>query len=151
MQMVGGVFLQLARRTASGKVELRLGAGEVEEFAAMHQRRARRAHVNLERAIVVKPLDRELILEKAQSIGNVVTIEEGVRIGGFGSAVLELISDEGLNGIQTTRLGVPDTFVEHGSRRELLNDLGLTAEGIANSTLNFLQAGSTSKLRRISR
>ncbi len=81
----------------------------------------------------VKPLDRDLILERAAAVGKVLTVEEGVLAGGFGSGVLELFSDEGLDGLKTSRMGIPDTFVEHGTRSELMADLGLTREGIARA------------------
>lgn len=85
----------------------------------------------------VKPLDQELILDTASSCGRVITIEEGTVAGGFGSAVLELLADEGLSNIRTLRMGIPDLFIEHGSRSELLNDLGLNAYGIANAARLF--------------
>jgi len=52
-------------------------------------------------------------------------------MGGFGSAVLELAADAGLNTSHVRRLGIPDKFIEHGERGELLADLGLDALGIA--------------------
>jgi len=79
----------------------------------------------------VKPLDKRLIVGKAADAGKVLTVEEGVVTGGFGSAVLELLADEGLTGVRTARMGVPDVFVQHGTRSELLSDLGLDAKGIA--------------------
>ena len=60
-----------------------------------------------------------------------VTVEEGALTGGFGSAVLEVASDAGLDTSAIHRLGIPDRFVEHGHRDELLADLGLDADGIA--------------------
>ena len=57
----------------------------------------------------------------------VVTVEEGVLAGGFGSAVLEAASDAGLDTHGIRRLGIPDRFIEHGERAELLADLGLDA------------------------
>ncbi len=93
----------------------------------------------------VKPLDYELILDIASSCGRVVTVEEGVVNGGFGSAVLELLSDAGLNNVRTLRLGIPDTFIEHGTRAELLDDLALNAVGIAKAARQFCdetEAGS---------
>ncbi len=97
----------------------------------------------------VKPFDRELILERAAAIGRVLTVEEGVAAGGFGGCVLELFSEEGLQ-VQTARLGIPDVFVEHGTRAELLADLGLTAQGIAQRARAMFEERSTSRTRRIS-
>ncbi|HUY93086.1 MAG TPA: 1-deoxy-D-xylulose-5-phosphate synthase [Pirellulales bacterium] len=81
----------------------------------------------------VKPLDTETILRAVESCSFVLTVEEGALMGGFGSAVLEAISDAGLSAAHVRRLGVPDRFVEHGERGELLADLGLDPAGLAQS------------------
>ncbi len=78
----------------------------------------------------VKPLDTETILRAIRECTVVVTVEEGVLMGGFGSAVLEAAADAGLNAGKVRRLGIPDQFIEHGSRHELLTDLGLDVSGI---------------------
>jgi 1-deoxy-D-xylulose-5-phosphate synthase len=80
----------------------------------------------------IKPLDRELLTAEAQRTGLVVTIEDHVLQGGFGSAVLELLADAGLSPT-VLRLGLPDAFVEQGSQAELRTRYGLDAEGIAGS------------------
>ncbi len=77
----------------------------------------------------VKPLDETLILEWAKRTGAVLTIEENVAAGGFGSAVLELLQARGLN-IPTTVLGLPDRFIEHGSYDILTTKYGLSVEAI---------------------
>jgi 1-deoxy-D-xylulose-5-phosphate synthase len=64
----------------------------------------------------VKPLDRELILALAVKTGRLITIEENVLQGGFGTAVLELVEEEGLDGVEVTRFGYPDRFIGGGSR-----------------------------------
>ena len=97
----------------------------------------------------IKPLDRDLIVEKASAAGKVLTVEEGVLAGGFGSAVLELFSDEGLDSLKTARMGIPDAFVEHGTRAELMTDLGLTAEGIAERARALLNGHVAAKPRRV--
>jgi 1-deoxy-D-xylulose-5-phosphate synthase len=99
----------------------------------------------------VKPLDRDLIIEKASSIRRVLTVEEGILSGGFGTSVLELLSEQGLGDVNIKRLGVPDEFIEHGTRSELLEDLGLTAEGIAKECRAMVEDGSTPMLLRITR
>ncbi len=79
----------------------------------------------------IKPLDRDLILPLAERLGRVVTVEENVRQGGFGSAVLELFSDAGLLGSVTmSRIGVADCFVEHGPQKVLRAKYGLDAAGV---------------------
>jgi 1-deoxy-D-xylulose-5-phosphate synthase len=78
----------------------------------------------------VKPLDRAAILRAVAESPLVVTVEEGALMGGFGSAVLEAASDAGLDTSGIHRLGIPDRFIEHGSRSELLSDLGLDVAGV---------------------
>ncbi|HEY5513385.1 MAG TPA: 1-deoxy-D-xylulose-5-phosphate synthase [Geomonas sp.] len=77
----------------------------------------------------VKPLDRELILSLAAT-GHLVTVEENVLQGGFGTAVLELLEEAGVSGVSVTRLGFPDSFVEQGEQAELKAAYGLDAAGI---------------------
>jgi 1-deoxy-D-xylulose-5-phosphate synthase len=81
----------------------------------------------------VKPLDTETILRAVESCPFVVTVEEGALMTGFGSAVLEAASDAGLNTSHIRRLGIPDRFIEHGDRAELLAEIGLDPTGIANT------------------
>ncbi|TDA67799.1 MAG: 1-deoxy-D-xylulose-5-phosphate synthase [Clostridia bacterium] len=81
-------------------------------------------------ACFVKPLDQELLLSWAAKTGRVLTVEENVLAGGFGSAVLELLAQNGL-AIPVNCLGVPDVFVRHGKPESLRQQLGLSPEGIA--------------------
>lgn len=81
----------------------------------------------------IKPLDVETILRAVENSSFVVTVEEGALAGGFGSAVVEAAADAGLDASRVRRLGVPDRFIEHGERAELLADLGLDVAGIAES------------------
>lgn len=80
----------------------------------------------------IKPLDEKILHEVGKTFDKVITIEDGVIQGGFGSAVLEFFADNGYR-VQTKRLGIPDTFVEHGTPDELYSMLGLDTEGIADS------------------
>ena len=77
----------------------------------------------------VKPLDSELILEICNNHDNIVTIEEGCLSGGFGSAVSAFLHDNNLEN-KLHRIGIPDNFVEHGTRDGLLAELGLCSENI---------------------
>jgi len=89
--------------------------------------------IGLINARFVKPLDWQTILRAVSESPFVVTVEEGALMGGFGSAVLEAACDAALDTSRIRRLGVPDHFIEHGTRNELLADLGLDAEGIAET------------------
>ncbi len=80
----------------------------------------------------VKPLDQELLDEVAARFDRIVTVEDGVVEGGFGSAVLEYFSDRGLFK-SLVRLGVPDRFVEHGTQEELQHECGFDTDGISRA------------------
>ena len=83
----------------------------------------------------VKPLDTELIDKIVKEYKAIVTVEDGALQGGFGSAVLEYISDKGV-AIPVKRIGIPDNFVEHGTPAELYNMLGMDSQGIADTIRN---------------
>lgn len=89
----------------------------------------------------VKPLDEKLILEWAARCGRVLTVEENTLVGGFGSAVLELLSKRGLV-LPVRRLGIDDRFVEQGPRSLVLSLYGLDAEGIFREALSLAGAGA---------
>jgi 1-deoxy-D-xylulose-5-phosphate synthase len=76
---------------------------------------------NIRAAVVnsrfVKPLDKELIIHMAHQCNRLVTVEENALQGGFGSAVLELLAEEGITGVRVVRLGVGDQFIDHGSQQ----------------------------------
>ncbi len=87
----------------------------------------------------VKPLDRNVLKRALEETSFVVTVEEGMLAGGFGSAVLEAANDLKLDTQKIHRLGIPDVFVEHGDRDELLHDLQLDRQGIARACREMLQ------------
>ncbi|MFW6171090.1 MAG: 1-deoxy-D-xylulose-5-phosphate synthase [Planctomycetota bacterium] len=93
----------------------------------LHQQGLDVAVVN---ARFVKPLDQDLIRRVLTECAWVLTVEESVRCGGFGSALLEAANDMRLDTSKVRRLGIPDEFVEHGERAELLANLQLDAPGI---------------------
>lgn len=85
----------------------------------------------------VKPLDDQLIGEVARRVRCLVTVEEGARMGGFGSAVLESLSDQGIQ-LPTKVLGLPDWYIEQGPQELLREKYGLTAEGIYQGAMALL-------------
>ncbi len=89
--------------------------------------------VGVVNARFVKPLDREIVARALRECGFVITVEEGCLPGGFGSAVLEAAADMRLSSHHVRRCGLPDQFVEHGDRQELLAELGLDALGLARA------------------
>ncbi len=87
----------------------------------------------------VKPLDRALIMKVASIIPRIITVEDNVIIGGFGSAVLELLNEMSLFNIRIKRLGIPDIFVEQGNIDELKKIYGLDEESIFSIAISFLK------------
>ena len=100
---------------------------------AAEQLRSEGYDIGVVNARFAKPIDRELIERAVRENLFIVTVEESALMGGFGSAVLEAASELGLDSSRIRRLGIPDSFIEHGERDELLADVGLDAVGIARA------------------
>lgn len=83
--------------------------------------------------IFLKPIDTDILEEVATHHTHVITIEDGTIVGGLGSAVVEYFSDKCYTHIQVERLGIPDTFVEHGSISELTQKINLDETSLYNS------------------
>jgi 1-deoxy-D-xylulose-5-phosphate synthase len=77
----------------------------------------------------VAPLDKTVLHSVFKKFNHIITVEDGVLKGGFGSAVIEFMCDNGYNS-EVRRLGIPDYFVEHGTQEELYRECGFDAEGI---------------------
>lgn len=89
------------------------------------------AHLDLRFA---KPIDEDAVLDLARRYSRIVTVEDGARIGGVGSAVLELLADRGL-ATPVQRIGIPDTFVEHGTVAELYHICGMDTDAIRRAVV----------------
>jgi 1-deoxy-D-xylulose-5-phosphate synthase len=87
----------------------------------------------------LKPLDGDLICEWAQRAGRVLTVEENVLQGGFGSAVLELLEERGLYSVPVRRLGIPDVFIEHGPQSLLRAKYGIDEDGIFRAASEMVE------------
>lgn len=87
----------------------------------------------------LKPLDDAMILDVARRAKRVITIEEGTRVGGFGSAVAELLFDRDVSGVELRRLALPDGFVTHGSPDALMQSVGLDGAGLERSIRQFVR------------
>ncbi len=115
-----------------GKDAAVLSLGPVGNVAAAAIRKAEEkglsiAHYDMR---FLKPLDEELLHRIGKSFKKIITIEDGAKKGGFGSAVLEFFADNDYNHIQIKRIGIPDEFIEHGTPEELYRMLGMDVEGI---------------------
>lgn len=98
---------------------LAIGSSVSEALVAQKELESQNISAAVINARFVKPLDETLIVDYARKTGRVITIEEHVKDGGFGSAVLECLSDNDIFNIQIRRIGISDTFVEHGDQKEL--------------------------------
>jgi 1-deoxy-D-xylulose-5-phosphate synthase len=91
-----------------------------------------------------KPLDEELILRLARATGTLVTIEDGVEAGGFGSAVAELLHAHDLHDVKLRIIGVPDKFIEHGAPAILRELYGLSSGHIKDVVRELARPGTSS-------
>jgi 1-deoxy-D-xylulose-5-phosphate synthase len=97
----------------------------------------------------LKPLDHDLITNISAKTKNIVTLEENALMGGFGSAVLESLSDSGITDIKVKRMGLPDVFIEHGSQKILKEKLGLDVKGVVLEIKKFLNMEKGNRLRAV--
>lgn len=86
----------------------------------------------------VKPIDEKILHEVGKKFKHIITIEDGTIVGGFGSAVLEFMSDNGYNP-QIKRLGVPDQFIDHGTPQELHKQCGFDVDGIIKAAKSMIE------------
>jgi 1-deoxy-D-xylulose-5-phosphate synthase len=145
---VGVPFSSTLQKIPIGKAEvlregedlliMALGPSVHPALEAADRLRERGFSATVVNARFVKPLDENLILTLAARCGRILTVEENVVAGGFGSAVLELLADRGLQGLTVKRLGIPDVFVEHGATDILRQKYGLDAPGILQAALALL-------------
>jgi 1-deoxy-D-xylulose-5-phosphate synthase len=101
------------------------------------------AHLGIEAAVVngrfVKPLDGEILVRLLTQVPRLITVEDHVLEGGFGSAVLEFLAVEEMTGVKVKRLGVPDRFVPHGTQDELRKICGIDQEAICQAALQMVR------------
>ncbi len=86
----------------------------------------------------VKPLDQDLLHNVFKTHKNIITVEDGTIIGGMGSAILEFMSDHNYHA-RVKRLGIPDSYIEHGTQTELYGVCGFDKEGMVNAALEMLK------------
>lgn len=86
----------------------------------------------------VKPIDEKVLHDVGKNFKAVITVEDGTIVGGFGSAVLEFMSDHGYS-VQLKRLGVPDQFIDHGTPAELQKECGFDVEGIVKAVKSMIK------------
>lgn len=112
-----------------------IGNYVVESCAMLAKEGLNPAHYDMR---FVKPLDSELLHEVFGKFKKVITLEDGCLMGGFGSAVLEWMVDQGYNA-QVKRLGIPDEVIEHGEQEELHRECGFDPIGIASTVRSLAE------------
>ena len=105
-----------------------------EAFAELENEGIQPAHFHFP---YVKPLDEGLLHEVFKNFSRIVTVEDGTVMGGFGSAVVEFMSDHGYSA-RVKRLGVPDKFIEQGKNEELHHECGYDTAGIIKTVKALL-------------
>lgn len=120
---------------------LALGFGVPPSLIAAQQLSDEGISATVVNARFAKPLDRAMITRLAKKHKCLVTVEEHVLNGGFGSAVLELLEEERVFSVPVRRIGIPDRFIEQGPQRILREQLGLAPESIAQEVRAMLRPG----------
>ncbi|MGZ9197332.1 MAG: transketolase C-terminal domain-containing protein, partial [Candidatus Deferrimicrobiaceae bacterium] len=132
-----------AELLADGKEILLLAIGSTVATAlsAAGELRKRGISAAVVDARFVKPMDADFIVPLAQRIGRVLTVEENMLAGGFGSAVLEMLEEHDVHLQGFRRIGVRDTFVEHGSQAELREAYGLSDDAVVAEAVRLCSHG----------
>ncbi len=125
-------------REGSDLAVIAIGSTVNTALAAAQRLSAEGYHVKVINARFVKPLDEDLILKTASEMNKIITVEENILRGGFGSAVLELLAEKGVTGVRVKRLGIPDEFVKHATQAEQRRKYGIDEEGIFQAAKEIL-------------
>jgi 1-deoxy-D-xylulose-5-phosphate synthase len=116
-----------------------IGSTVYPALAAADRLRREGIHARVVNARFVKPLDRGLLGETARFLKKIITVEENVLMGGFGSAVLEALEQLGIHDVQVKRLGIDDEFVPHATQDELRSQYGIDEAGIIRAAWSILE------------
>ncbi|HEX7401506.1 MAG TPA: 1-deoxy-D-xylulose-5-phosphate synthase [candidate division Zixibacteria bacterium] len=116
---------------------------------ASHQLLDEGIEVEVVNARFVKPLDRKMLTYILKEFDNIITVEENALLGGFGSAILEFAEANDLDRSSIKRMGIPDEFIQHGSRNQLLGLLGLDKKGIIQTVKKILETKTASEKVKI--
>ncbi|WP_299977443.1 1-deoxy-D-xylulose-5-phosphate synthase [Desulfobacula sp.] len=114
-----------------------IGKSVCEALKANKSLKDRDINATIINARFVKPLDTDLIIEYALKIKKIIIVEDHVLDGGFGSAVLEMLTDNDVTGFSLKRIGIKNEFVEHGPQDVLRRDYGIDSTAIVNAALKL--------------
>jgi 1-deoxy-D-xylulose-5-phosphate synthase len=129
-------------REGSDLALIAIGSAVNPALAAASWLAAEGLNIKVINARFVKPLDEELILKTAAAINKIITVEENMLPGGFGSAVLELLAEKSIAGVRVKRLGISDEFVNHATQAEQRRKYGIDEEGIIQAIREMLTKDS---------
>ena len=115
-----------------------VGSGVNESLKAQHLLEEKGIEATVVNCRFIKPLDVALITAQAEQAKHIITVEENVLQGGFGSAVLECLNDAGMTNFKLKRIGIADTFVEHGPQKALRAKYGVDASAIAAAAMQMI-------------
>ena len=116
-----------------------IGVAVYPALAAAERLASEGINIKVINARFVKPLDAELLSQTATEIKKIITVEENVLHGGFGSAVLEMFAENNATDVKVKRLGIPDVFVEHATQAQLRQKYGLDEDGIVRAIREMLE------------
>lgn len=122
---------------------LAIGSMVAEALMAQKHLSAQGIYTTVVNSRFVKPLNTNQIVDLVRPFSRIITIEENVLHGGFGSAVLELLADHGVLPPYIKRIGIPDRFIEHGAQSILRAKYGLNAEAITNAAHALMMIGDS--------
>jgi 1-deoxy-D-xylulose-5-phosphate synthase len=128
---------------------LALGATVAPALEAAKELAAKGIEATVINSRFARPLDSELITDVASRIKRLLTVEENVLSGGFGSSVAALLQESGITDTRLKSIGIPDEFVEHGTQAILRSKYSLDAEGIAGEALTLFTEARSSALLEI--
>jgi 1-deoxy-D-xylulose-5-phosphate synthase len=131
-------------RDGSDLAVIAIGSAVNPTLAAAKRLSEEGINIKVINARFVKPLDDELILNTAATIKKIITVEENVLHGGFGSAVLELLAEKDVTGVWVKRLGIRDEFVKHATQAEQRDKYGIDEGGIVSAIREMLAKESDS-------
>ena len=136
-----------SRQLSEGDDIAILSIGHVGNFVTEAVEELKKSHVDVAHFDMrfVKPLDKAQLHKIFKKYGQIVTIEDGTKVGGLGSAVLEFMCENDYAS-KVKILGVPDRFIEHGTQKELWRDCGLLAENIVQTVKAMLKKNVLSKV-----
>jgi 1-deoxy-D-xylulose-5-phosphate synthase len=128
---------EVLREGADGAL-IAYGAMAFTAWQAAEALAARGVEVTVVNARFANPVDRELLFDLAATQPFLVTLEEGSLAGGFGSAVLETLADQGAPHLRVERLGIPDELIDHSDHQDTMIRLGLTPEAVTETVERLL-------------